>query len=58
MALFQKLFKKRTFEFEQVKKDLLKDLNETIQMCDQVAAENRDIQQRLLDNLRKIDSLL
>lgn len=58
MALFNKLFQKRTSEFEQVKKDLVKDLDMTIQMCDNVARQNEQIKQQLLANLDKINALL
>ena len=58
MALFNKLFQKRTNEFEQVKKDLMKDLDTTIQMCDNVARENEQIKQQLLVNLDRINTLM
>lgn len=58
MALLHKLFQKRTSEFEQVKKDLLKDLDSTIQMCDNVATINKQVTQQLLANIDKINSIL
>ena len=58
MALINRLFQKRTSEFEKVKKDLIKDLDETIAMCDNVARQNEQIKQQLLINLDKINALL
>lgn len=58
MALFNKLFQKRTSEFEQVKKDLVKDLDITIQMCDNAKRTNEQITKQLLVNLDRINALL
>ena len=58
MALLNKLFQKRTSEFEQVKNDLLKDLDSTIQMCDNAIAINEQVKQQLLANIDKINSIL
>lgn len=58
MALFNRLFQKRTSEFEQVKKDLVKDLDITIQMCDSTKRTNEQIKQQLLANLDRINALL
>lgn len=58
MSVFNKLFQKKTSEFEKIKKDLIKDLDETIAMCDNVARQNEQIRQQLLINLDKINALL
>lgn len=58
MALFNRLFQKRTTEFEQVKKDLVKDLDATVQMCDNARKHNEQVKQQLLANLDRINALL
>ena len=58
MALLNRLFQKRTSEFEKVKKDLVKNLDETIQMCDDAIVINEQVKQQLLANLDKINSVL
>ena len=58
MALFNRLFQKRTSEFEQVKKDLVKDLDITIQMCDSTKRTNEQVTKQLLANLDRINALL
>ena len=58
MALLNKLFQKRTSEFEQVKKDLVKDLDATVQMCDNAKRTNEQITKQLLANLDRINALL
>lgn len=58
MALFNRLFQKRTSEFEQVKKDLVKDLDITIQMCDRTKRTNEQVTKQLLANLDRINALL
>ena len=58
MALLNKLFQKRTSEFEQVKKDLVKDLDATVQMCDNAKRTNEQITKQLLVNLDRINALL
>lgn len=58
MALLHKLFQKRTSELEQVKNDLLKDLDNTIQMCDNAIVINEQVRKQLLANIDKINSIL
>lgn len=58
MVLLHKLFQKRTSELEQVKNDLLKDLDSTIQMCDNAIVINEQVRKQLLANIDKINSIL